>query len=194
MNKPAVVKDTKQKSNPIKTNKAPIPGKSKKSVTNKVVKKGTPVETIKKETKIIENKKVLTKKATSPKEVSLKKESVPSIEIKPVKEDVSPTKIIKPIKEEVVPSPTIANRMLNGIMSLFVIGLVLWILSSIVLRTAEIEIAVKAQSVEREIERLELDIRGLDVEIMELKKKDRLMEIAKELGLEYDWDRIKVVE
>lgn len=62
------------------------------------------------------------------------------------------------------------------------------------LRTAEIEIAVKAQSVEREIERLELDIRGLDVEIMELKKKDRLMEIAKELGLEYDWDRIKVVE
>lgn len=183
MKKSAVVKESKKSENKSKTKKVLTPNKKIEDASKPITKenKNNKVKTIEPVKKI------------NPKVSVVKEVPVPE-QIKNSKLQIDTKKAVAPIKEKLKPEPTIADRMLNSVMVLFFIGLVLWILSSIALRTAEVQIAVKAQTVEREIQEIERSIDGLNIEIFELKSKDRLMEIAEELGLQYAWDRIKVIQ
>ena len=183
MKKSAVVKESKKVDSSSKINKVQAQKKKVEDKSNLAVKKNN-----KNEIKNIEPIKQVKPKVTEIK-------TVPSPEvIKPVSKQDLAKKEIKAVKEKPKPEPTIADRMLNSVMVLFFIGFVLWILSSLALRTTEVQIAVKAQTVEREIQEIERNIDGLKIEIFELKSKDRLTAIAEELGLQYSWDRIKVIQ
>lgn len=183
MKKSAVVKESKKVENQSELN---TNQKSKKRIVDKPISKT-------KDNNKNKIKKIESVKQTKPK-ISEVKET-PSIgAVKAVDKTIAAKKELVPIKEKPQQEPTIADRVLNSVMFLFFIGLIMWIISSVALRTTEVQIAVKAQTVEREVEEIERKIDGLNIEIMELKSKERLMAVAEELGLKYAWDRIKVIQ
>ena len=100
----------------------------------------------------------------------------------------------KPKPKLVQKEETIAERTLSVTIGIFVLLFVLWTISSIVFRTTAVNYSVKAQKVNWEIAALDLEIEALEASIMDLKSKQRLVAFAEEKGMEYVWERIKIIK
>lgn len=87
-----------------------------------------------------------------------------------------------------------ANNTLFFFLKLAILSCVLYLVSSVLLRSIEVDYSVKMQETEEQLSALDGSIVALNTQLSELKSLNRLSEYAKQFGLEISYDRIRFVE
>jgi cell division protein FtsL len=76
---------------------------------------------------------------------------------------------------------------------LFSVSLVLFLLSSVILRAYNVQLNIQVQKIRQEITILERNNHILNVELQALRSKDRVMAIANEAGLSSNQENIVII-